>query len=306
MEQDSTLFFDKASVIGINKKALQIAETLAQAGIKVVLVGEDKKKTEEAIARIGESIDREIQRWGMTESDKRAILARIIPSETVENIRDCKVVLEAKGTNFQDKRGALERVEQSCKGELYLYVIHISTLSVTEIAGNSTIRDKVIGMHFLEPVPKIPVVELVRGMHTSDTTVETAKALAKRLNKTAVEVFEYPGYITTRVMLPMINEAIQVLMEGIASAEDIDTAIKLGYNIPMGPLAMADSLGLDTILHRMENMFHELGDAKFRPSPLLRKMVRAGKLGYSMGEGFFHYETRDAYATDNNKLDKFK
>jgi 3-hydroxybutyryl-CoA dehydrogenase len=300
MEQDSTLFFDKATVIGITKKALQIAETLSAAGIEVLLVGPDKEQTEAAIAGIGESIDREIQRWGMTESDKRAILARITPTDKLESIGECKVVVEAMGLNFQDKRDALERVEQSCPGSLDLYVIHISTLSVTEIAGNSSLRDKVIGMHFLEPVPKIPVVELVRGLHTSDQTVEVAKQLAKRLNKTAVEVFEYPGYITTRVMLPMINEAIQVLLEGIATAEDIDTAIKLGYNLPVGPLAMADSLGLDTILRRMDNLFHELGDVRFRPSPLLRKMVRAGKLGRSVGEGFFHYETRDAYALGKN------
>lgn len=297
MEQEGTLFFDKATVIGINSKALQIAETLAAAGIEVTLVGPDKKQTAASIDGIGESIDREIQRWGMTESDKRAILARIAPVDDIGDLEDCKVVVEATGLNFQDKRSALERVEKSCTDSLDLYVIHISTLSVTEIAGSSSIREKVIGMHFLEPVPKIPVVELVRGMHTSDETVNVAKQLAKRLNKTAVEVFEYPGYITTRVMLPMINEAIQVLMEGIASAEDIDTAIKLGYNLPVGPLAMADSLGLEVVLRRLDNLFHELGDVKFRPSPLLRKMVRAGKVGRSVGEGFFRYEKRDAYAT---------
>ncbi len=297
MEQDSALLFDKATVIGITKKALQIAETLSAAGIEVMLFGPDREQTKAAIAGIGESIDREIQRWGMTEADKRAILARITPTDKLESTGECKVAVEAVGVDFQSKRDALELVEHSGPGTLDLYVIHISTLSVTEIAGNSRLRNKVIGMHFLEPVPKIPVVELVRGLHTSDQTVEVAKQLARRLNKTAVEVFEYPGYITTRVMLPMINEAIQVLMEGIASAEDIDTAIKLGYNLPVGPLTMADSLGLDTILRRMDNLFHELGDAKFRPSPLLRKMVRAGKLGRSVGEGFFHYDTRDAYST---------
>ncbi|MBW7995044.1 MAG: 3-hydroxybutyryl-CoA dehydrogenase [Candidatus Glassbacteria bacterium] len=300
MEQDSALFFDRATVIGINKRALQIAETFAAAGIEVMLAGPNKQQTEAAMAGIGKSIDREIERWGKTESDKRAIMARITPAESLESLKDCKIAVEAMGLNFQDKRGTLERVEQTCTESLELYVIHISTLSVTEIAGASRLRDKVIGMHFLEPVPKIPMVELVRGMHTSDETVETAKKLARLLNKTAVEVFEYPGYITTRVMLPMINEAIQVLMEGIASAEDIDTAIKLGYNLPVGPLTMADELGLETVLRRMDNLFHELGDVKFRPSPLLRKMVRAGKLGRSMGEGFFKYETRDAYESGKN------
>ena len=166
---------------------------------------------------------------------------------------------------------------------------------MTEITGNSELGSRVIGMHFQEPVPKIPVVELVRGMRTSDETVNYAKVLARRLNKTAVEVFEYPGYITTRIILPFVNEAIYVLMEGIASAEDIDTAIKLGFNLPIGPLSLADSLGLNEILRRMESLFDELGEGKFRPCPLLRKMVRAGKLGRSVGEGFFKYEKKDAY-----------
>ncbi|HLA40796.1 MAG TPA: 3-hydroxyacyl-CoA dehydrogenase family protein, partial [Candidatus Glassbacteria bacterium] len=227
--------------------------------------------------------------------DKRAILARINPIADIKLAAECQIVIEATGTSFEEKQSALKLVEQNFGDELQLYVIHISTLSVTEITGGSKLGPRVIGMHFQEPVPKIPVVELVRGMQTSDETVAAAKELARRLNKTAVEVFEYPGYITTRVILPFINEAIYVLMEGIASAPDIDTAIKLGYNLPIGPLCLADSLGLDEILRRMENLFDELGDVKFRPCPLLRKMVRAGKLGRSTGEGFFKYEMKDAY-----------
>ena len=292
MEQGNGIFFDKAAVIGIKRKSQQIAETLSSSGIEVILWGPTKEQTEQAIEGIGESIDNEIQRWGLTESDKRAIIARIKPTTEMSDIKDCKVIIEAMGVNLEQKQDALQQISES-NPDLDIYIIHISTLSVTEIAGSNKIRNKVIGMHFLEPVPKIPVVELVRGMHTEDKTVMLAKEFAKRLNKTSVEVFEYPGYITNRVMLPMINEAIYVLMEGISSAEDIDTAIKLGFNLPIGPLALADTLGLDEVLRRMENLFHELGDAKYRPCPLLRKMVRAGRLGLSTGEGFFKYEKKD-------------
>jgi len=294
MEQGENIFFDKAAVIGIKKKSQQIAETLSSSGIEVVLWSPEKEQIDQAIEGIAESIDHEIQRWGMTESDKRAIMARIKPTTELSDIKSCKVIIEAMGVNLQQKQDTLYKVSEA-NPDLDLYIIHISTLSVTEIAGSNKIRDKVIGMHFLEPVPKIPVVELVRGMHTDNSTVMLAKEFAKRLNKTSVEVFEYPGYITNRVMLPMINEAIYVLMEGISSAEDIDTAIKLGFNLPVGPLALADTLGLDEVLRRMENLFHELGDAKYRPCPLLRKMVRAGRLGRSVGEGFFKYEKKDEF-----------
>jgi 3-hydroxybutyryl-CoA dehydrogenase len=294
MKEGNNIFFDKAAVIGIKKKSQQIAETLSSSGIEVVLWGPTKEQTDEAIEGIGESIDCEIQRWGMTESDKNAILARIKPTTEMSEIKKCKVIIEAMGVNLEQKQETLRQVAE-VNPELELYIIHISVLSVTEIAGSNKIRNKVIGMHFLQPVPKIPVVELVRGMHTDDDTVTLAKEFAKHLNKTSVEVFEYPGYITNRVMLPMVNEAIYVLMEGISSAEDIDTAIKLGFNLPVGPLALADTLGLDEVLRRMENLFHELGDAKYRPCPLLRKMVRAGRLGRSVGEGFFKYEKRNEF-----------
>jgi len=292
MKEGNNIFFDKAAVIGIKKKSQQIAETLSASGIEVVLWGPTKEQTDKAIEGIAEYIDGEIQRWGMTESDKHAIMARIKPTTEMSETKKCQVIIEAMGVNLEQKQETLCQVAEA-NPELDLYIIHINVLSVTEIAGRNKIRNKVIGMHFLEPVPKIPVVELVRGMHTDDDTVTLAKEFAKHLNKTSVEVFEYPGYITNRVMLPMVNEAIYVLMEGIASAEDIDTAIKLGFNLPEGPLALADTLGLDEVLRRMENLFHELGDAKYRPCPLLRKMVRAGRLGRSVGEGFFKYEKRD-------------
>ncbi|MEA1996210.1 MAG: 3-hydroxyacyl-CoA dehydrogenase NAD-binding domain-containing protein [Gemmatimonadota bacterium] len=294
MEDKEQVVIDKVAVLGTKKKSSQIAQTVSYQGIDVILWGKTEEDTATAMQGISDAIDREILRWGMTESDKRAILARIQPTTKLSDMEDCKVIIEAMGKVFDDKRSILKEVENYCQ-ELELYIIHVSTLSVTEIAAGSSIVSKTIGMHFLEPVPKIPVVELIRGMHTEDRTVAIAMDFARRIGKTSVEVFEYPGYITTRVVMTMINEAIFVLMEGISSAEEIDIAIKLGYNLPMGPLAMADNLGLDDVLWRMDNLFNELQDFKYRPCPLLRKMVRAGKLGRSTGEGFFKYDKKEEF-----------
>jgi len=292
MEEKTKLVVERVGVIGTKKKGQQIAETVSSSGIEVTIWGETDEQTERGLKGISESIDREIQRWGMTVSDKRAIMARIKATTDMADLADCKIVIEAIGINLEEKREILERVERACP-KLEVYIIHVSTLSVSEISANSGISSKIVGMHFLEPVPKIPVVELVKGMNTEDKAVTIAKDFTRRLGKTSVEVFEYPGYITNRVILPMINEAICVLMEGISSTEDIDTAIKLGFNLPVGPLALADSIGLDEVLRRMDSLFHELGDIKFRPCPLLRKMVRAGKLGRASGEGFFKYEKKE-------------
>ena len=289
------IVFDKIAVLGYRKKAQQIAETVSSAGIEVLLYATQKESIKRVIVGIGRSIDREIKRWGMTESDKRAILGRINTTTDMKDLADYQVFIEATGTDMEKKQKVMRKIEEICS-EVDLYVTHISIRSVTEIAASSKLGGKVIGVHFLEPVPKIPVVELVRGMHTDDQTVENTKDLMKRLGKTSVEVFEYPGYITNRVILPFLNEAMYVLMEGISSAEHIDTAIKLGFNLPQGPLTMADKLGLDEVLRRMENLFDELGDFKYRPCPLLKKMVRAGRLGRKSGEGFFKYENTDEYA----------
>ena len=170
-----------------------------------------------------------------------------------------------------------------------VFISNTATLSLTKLAQYSKRPDRIIGMHFLNPVPTVPLVEIVRGMKTSDETFLLVKAFAKRIGKTPVEVFEYPGFITTRTILPMLNEAMHVAMEGIAKPEDIDTAMRLGYNIKNGPLEMVDAMGLDEVLMWMETLWHDLGESRFRPCPLLRRMVRERKLGKKVGEGFFKY-----------------
>jgi 3-hydroxybutyryl-CoA dehydrogenase len=170
-----------------------------------------------------------------------------------------------------------------------VFISNTATLSLSKLSQSSRRADRIIGMHFLNPVPQTPLVEIVRGMNTSDETFQLVKAFARRIGKTPVEVFEYPGFITTRTILPMLNEAMHVHMEGIARAEDIDIAMKLGYGMQMGPLEMADTMGLDEVLMWMETMYHELGESRFRPCPLLRRMVRERKLGKKVGEGFFKY-----------------
>jgi 3-hydroxybutyryl-CoA dehydrogenase len=201
-----------------------------------------------------------------------------------------KLVVEAVPEDLNLKQILFKQADEICQGEAIL-VSNTSTLSLSEIASVTQFPSNVIGMHFMNPVTKTKLVEVIRGLRTSEPTFSYIKGVAERLNKTVVEVYEYPGYVTTRIILPMLNEAMFVLMEGVASAEGIDTAMKLGFNFNIGPLEFADMMGLDEVKQSMETLFHELGDLKYRPCPLLRKLVRAGHLGKKTGWGFFKYDS---------------
>ncbi len=282
--------FNTVGVVGLGVMGQGIAETVAGAGIRVISVEKNEKTLKTGQESLNRAMDNEIKRWSKTASEKKAILSRITGSTNIADLKECDIIIEAVDETFELKRQLIEAF-YSVGREDAVFVSNTATLSLTKLAQSSKRPDRIIGMHFLSPVPQVPLVEIVRGMHTSDETFAVTKAFAERIGKTPVEVFEYPGFITTRVILPMLNEAMHVLMEGIARVEDIDTAMRLGYNMPVGPLEMADSMGLDEVLMWMETLFHELGEPRYRPCPLLRRMVRERKLGKKVGQGFFEYDT---------------
>lgn len=280
--------FHSVGVIGLGVMGQGIAETIASAGIEVIAIEKNEKTLKSGLVDLGKAIDVEIKRWSKTAADKRAILSRVKGTTEINELKSCDIIIEAVDENFELKRQLIEAFYSVGKEDA-VFISNTATLSLSKLAQSSQRPDRIIGMHFLNPVPKVPLVEIVRGMKTSDETFMVVKKFAGRIGKTAVEVFEYPGFITTRVILPMLNEAMHVLMEGSAKAEDIDTAMKLGYGMEKGPLEMADNMGLDEVLMWMETLFHELGEPRYRPCPLLRRMVRERKLGKKVGEGFFKY-----------------
>lgn len=290
------MVISKVMVIGSGVMGRGIARLLAGAGIDVILVDLSKDIIDESLRLISEEMDGEIEKWGMTVSEKKSTLARIKGTTEYDDAMKVDLVIESIPEELEPKRELFAKLDRITRPEIVL-VSHTSTLSITEIAAATKRPEKVIGLHFLPPVTKIPLVELVRGFTTSQETIELIREFAtQHLGKTVVTVYEYPGYLTTRIIVPLLNEAMHVLMEGIASAEDIDTAIKLGYGFNIGPLALADLMGLDEVMRWMENLLSELSDHKYNPCPLLRKLVRAGHLGRKTGQGFFKYDT------DGNKI----
>jgi 3-hydroxybutyryl-CoA dehydrogenase len=287
---------NNVAIIGAGIMGQGIGQTIASQGMEVIIVEVDSKHLENSKAQLTENINREIKRWAMTKSDKKAIFSRIKWETNVETVKDCELIIEAIQEDFDAKVNIFKQLDKIARNDS-IFVSNASTLSLTKISESISRPDKVIGMHFLNPVPKIPVVELVKCLHTSNETVEKVKGFASRLGKTPVEVYEYPGFITTRAIVPLINEAMYILLEGIATAKDIDIAMKLGYNFQYGPLEMADSMGLDEILAWMETLWKTLGEPRYRANPMLRKLVRERKLGKKTGEGIFKYDEQ------GNKLD---
>jgi 3-hydroxybutyryl-CoA dehydrogenase len=276
-------------IIGAGVMGQGLAEAVSSSGNEVILMDKTTKLAERGIKGIAESIDREIHKWGLTKSDKKAILARISPSSDLSQAENAGTILEAIPEDLRQKRSLFEKLDTICKPDAVL-ITNTGTLSISEIAAVTERPGKIIGMHFLNPVTKIPLVEIVKGLKTDDETFQKAVEFAELLNKKWITVIEYPGYVTTRIIVPLLNEAMHVLMEGVATADDIDEAMKLGFGFNVGPLALADMMGLDVVMSWMENLIEELSEHKYNPCPLLRKLVRAGHLGVKTGKGFFEYD----------------
>jgi 3-hydroxybutyryl-CoA dehydrogenase len=279
---------NKVAVVGGGTMGNGIAHVFALNNFIVSLVEMNDELAIKAIDTITKNLDRQVKKDVIKEEDKQRTLSNINKVVGLDNVvNDIDLVIEAV---FEDKDVKLSIfnklnniVNPNC-----IFASNTSSISITELSA-STRPDKFIGMHFMNPVPMMKLVEIIRGYSTSDETYNTIKLLSEKLGKVAVEVFDYPGFISNRVLMPMINEAIFALMEGVASAEDIDTVMKLGMNHPMGPLTLADFIGLDVCLAIMEVLYNGYNDSKYRPCPLLKKMVAAKKLGRKTGEGFFKY-----------------
>jgi len=279
----------KVAVVGGGTMGNGIAHVFALNDFNVFLVEMSEELLNKSIATITKNLDRQVKKEVITEEQKANTLKNIVKTIGLEKIpSDVDLVIEAI---FEDKAAKLaifNKLNSIIKSDS-IFASNTSSISITELsAGNRP--HKFIGMHFMNPVPMMKLVEIIRGYSTSDETFKIIKTLAEKLDKVPVEVFDYPGFISNRVLLPMINEAVFALMEGVASAEDIDTVMKLGMNHPMGPLTLADFIGLDVCLAIMEVLYNGYNDSKYRPCPLLKKMVAAKKLGRKTGEGFFKYE----------------
>lgn len=279
----------RVGIVGGGTMGQGIAAFFAQAGLEVLVCEQSEALAEIAQRKIGEFFDHEITRWALTAGDKRALLKKIAFTSDLKQMAPLPLIIEAVPEEAPIKTKVFQELAKICPPQT-IFVTNSSTLSITEMASQLPRKERFIGVHFMNPVTKTKLVELVRGLHTSDETYQTVRELLVGLGKNPIEVYESPGYVTTRVIVPMINEAMQVVMEGVATAEDVDTAIKLGYNMDIGPLALADRMGLDELLKWMEHLFRELGDLKYRPCPMLRQKVRAGQLGVKTGRGFFEYK----------------
>jgi len=280
---------NKIAVIGGGTMGNGIAHVFSMNGFEVNLVEMKKELADKALATISKNLDRQIKKEKISEEDKKSILSRINTIVGVENTPiDVDLVIEAIFENKDVKTNIFNTLQALIKSES-IFASNTSSISITELSASNR-PDKFIGMHFMNPVPMMKLVEIIRGYSTSDETFNTIKDLSEKLGKVPVEVFDYPGFVANRILMPMINEATFTLMEGVASKEDIDTVMKLGMNHPMGPLTLADFIGLDVCLAIIEVLYNGYNDPKYRPCPLLKKMVAANKLGRKTGEGFFKYE----------------
>lgn len=277
-------------VIGAGQMGSGIAQVAASAGRKVLWHDLSMPLIDKGLLVISNQLDRNVVKGRLTEESKVSILSRIQPTGAIEEAAQVDLVIEAISENMAWKTALFQKLDGICPPNVIM-ATNTSSLPITEIAAATTRPSQVIGMHFMNPVPVMPLIEIIRGLETSQLVFEAIFQLSKDLGKTPVEVQDFPGFVSNRILMPMINEAIFTVYEGVATVEAVDTVMKLGMNHPMGPLELADFIGLDTCLSIMEILYEGFKDAKYRPCPLLRKNVKAGRLGRKSGQGFYTYSS---------------
>lgn len=278
----------KICVVGTGTMGGGIAQTFAQSGYKVIFKGRSDASINKAMASITKALSKQVEKGKLEEAKKDEILSNITTALTFEECKDADLFIEAIAEDMETKKSTFADVEKIAKDDAIL-ATNTSSLSITEVASTTSRPERVIGMHFFNPVPAMKLVEVIKGQMTDEAIFNKVFELSKAVGKVPVEVSEAPGFVVNRILIPMINEAVGILADGVAKKEDIDEAMKLGANHPMGPLALADLIGLDVCLAIMEVLYSEFADSKYRPHPLLRKMVRANQLGRKTKSGFYIY-----------------
>ena len=279
----------KVGVLGTGTMGSGIIQVLAQNGYEVYFRARRQTSVEKGIAAVQKNFTKLVNKGKITQEEMDEYLSRIHYSTDIEVVKDVDLIIEAATEEMQGKIAIFEELDKLCPRET-IFATNTSSLSITRLAAATTRPDKVIGMHFFNPVPQMRLIEIIQGLTTSEATNQAILDLTAAIGKTPVEVEEAPGFVVNRILIPMINEAVGILADGLATKEDIDTAMKLGANHPMGPLELGDLIGLDVCLAIMKTLYEEYSDPKYRPHTILKKYVRAGKLGRKSGEGFYKYD----------------